>query len=268
MRVGRNPLINREAPAHFPDVLLAVITHLPNSEGYHRERFAIVKNCIRSLIATSGGNSILVWDNGSSAEFANWLTTWLEPDYLTLSPNIGKEAARAAILNMVPPDTIVALCDDDMLFEVGWLDAHLQLLKGFPNVGAVSGFPNRFSFGWGIDATLQWARDNALLEQGRFIPEQYESDYARSIGVKPERLAEINKDKQDYRVTYNGMTAYTQASHCQFVCVAGKIAPLCDYSKGALGDEQPFDKAIDTAGLLRLTTTTRYVKHMGNVKGE
>jgi hypothetical protein len=32
-----------------------------------------------------------------------------------------------------------------------------------------------------------------------------------------------------------------------------------------MGDEKPFDWAVDNAQMLRLTTVERYVRHMGNV---
>lgn len=261
-RVGTNPLKYQNAPAHFPNVLLTVITHLPHNVGYHTGRMKVVQRCLESM--DEGDAKVLVWDNGSTPELRNWLQQVYRPDFLILSPNIGKAAARQAILNMVPPETIVALSDDDMEFSSGWLDAHLQLLKGFPNVGAVSGFPVRYSFGWGNVSTLAWAQENATLEQGRFLPETWEADYALSIGSTPERIANITANQQDYRVTYEGMTAYAQAQHCQMVCYAGRIAPFCVADGSAVGDERPFDLAIDAAGLLRLTTTKKYVRHLGN----
>lgn len=264
-RVGVNPLKYTKAPATFPPVLVTVITHLPHEVGYHAKRFEIIRRCLESIdLEGQQGARMLVWDNGSCDRFTRWLHLEYQPDYLMLSPNIGKAAARAAILNMVPPETIVALSDDDMEFRAGWLDAHLQILNTFPNVGAVSGFPVRYSFGWGNAATLRWASECATLETGRFIPETYESDYALSIGSTPERIKEVMRDKQDYRVTYKGVSAYAQSQHCQFVCVAGRIAPLCITDGSAVGDERPFDEAIDAAGLLRLTTIEKTVRHMGN----
>jgi hypothetical protein len=35
--------------------------------------------------------------------------------------------------------------------------------------------------------------------------------------------------------------------------------------RDAMGDEKPFDWAVDNAGLLRLTTTERYTRHIGNI---
>lgn len=261
-RVGTNPLKYQNAPAAFPSVLLTVITHLPNNVGYHAGRIRVIQRCLESMRTDDA--AVMVWDNGSGAELRMWLQQTYRPDYLILSPNVGKAAARRSILNMVPPETIVSLSDDDMEFTRGWLDAHLQLLNGFPNVGAVSGFPVRFSFGWGNVSTLEWAQEYATLERGRFIPESYEADYALSIGSEPERIRELMKEQQDYRVTFNGMQAYAQAQHCQFVCVAGRIAPFCVVDGSAVGDERPFDQAIDAAGLLRLTTIERYARHLGN----
>ena len=55
------------------------------------------------------------------------------------------------------------------------------------------------------------------------------------------------------------------AHHCQFMAVAGRIADMPQWSDEAMAAEQSFDKMIDEAGLLRLTTTERLTRHMGNV---
>lgn len=55
------------------------------------------------------------------------------------------------------------------------------------------------------------------------------------------------------------------AHHCQFVCEAGKIAPIIQQNKEAMSSDREFDNAVDVAGMLRLTTINRYVRHMGNV---
>ncbi len=269
MRKGQNPLKNSEAPAHFPPVVIAVITHLPDEQGYHKERFEIVNESIISLRDTAPDIPLLLWDNGSGERWRSWLRAFDLGDYLMLSPNIGKSSARAAILNMLPPETIVAISDDDMEFSAGWLEAHMALLEGFPNVGMVSGFPNRFSGTWGIDSTLAWATEQPQgtigVDFGQYIPNEWEVDYAKSIGADPERILTKFRRMDQYRIRYNGLEALAQASHCQFMCIAGRIAPLTTYATAALGDERPFDEAVDKAGYLRLTTTQRFTRHMGNV---
>jgi len=69
----------------------------------------------------------------------------------------------------------------------------------------------------------------------------------------------------DYRVTYKGMQAYLTAHHCQWMGYAGRLAKLMKYDYKAMADDKPFDESIDNAGFLRLATTERFVRHMGNI---
>jgi hypothetical protein len=263
-RVGRNPLIGKTAPAQFPPVLAAVITHLPNEEGYHAERFEIIRRCLETMRAHANGTPVLVWDNGSNARLKEYLTNEYKPDYLMLCGNVGKKAAVAAILNMLPAQTLVALSDDDFEYAPGWLDASLELFNGFPNVGAVSAWAVRASFAWGNESTLTWAYTRAKIETGYFIPLDEVKDYYASVGGDADLDAGRYMQQRDVRITYNGLTAYATAQHAQFICQAGRLKRFATYSGEALGKEKEFDLALDAAGLLRLTTTKQYARHLGN----
>lgn len=265
MRRGINPLYRVSAPDHLPSMVASVITHLPNRVGYHAQRLEIVKACLVSMRNGAAGIPVMVWDNGSCGELRMWLRDVYHPEYLVLSPNVGKSSARASIVHMFPPETIIGISDDDMLFYPDWMYAHLALLDGFPNVGAVSGWPVRVSFGWGNENTIAWAHKNGAVECGRFIADDQERDYAVSVGMDEHSHAERTAAKQDVMITYNGLWAYAEAQHCQFMAYAGRIAQFCGYSNQAMGTEIPFDNAIDGAGLLRLTTIGRYTWHMGNI---
>jgi hypothetical protein len=55
------------------------------------------------------------------------------------------------------------------------------------------------------------------------------------------------------------------SQHAQFVCYPERVEPLIPWTGAAMANEISFDKAVDTAGLLRLATVERYTRHMGNV---
>lgn len=264
MRRGNNPLFRANAPESIPHVIATVITHLPILSGYHARRMEIVQACLTSMRKFSGA-AVLVWDNGSCEALRGWLREAYQPDYLMLSPNIGKQAARAAIARMLPGETIAGFADDDMLFFPGWLDAHLALLRGFPNVAVVSGWPVRDAFGWGIESTVQWAENNATIERGKFLLDLEEDDYAVSVGLDPADHRRRTAEIQDIRISHGTLTAYAQAQHCQFVGRAGVIRIFAHDNGMCLGGERAFDELIDQAGMLRLTTTKRYTLHMGNI---
>lgn len=261
MRIGMNPLAESSLPP-APAIITAVITHLPHRKGYHAQRFEVIQACIDSL---RQNNPLYIWDNGSDKQFKNWLLREVKPDYLTLSPNIGKAAARTAILRTFPPQTIVCLSDDDIYFYSGWLDAQLDLLHGFPDVGQVSGCPVRTQARWGNKATLKWAGDNAVLRTGRFIPTEWEFDFCRSIGRDWAGHCQESARDLDYLIEYKGMQAYAMAHHMQFIGYAGKLGTIGLWPERAMRSEKVFDMTVDSMGLLRLTTTQRMVRHIGNV---
>lgn len=263
MRVGQNPLKGAKVDG-LKNIVLAVVVHLPQDTGYHAQRKEVVWRCLETMTAGAKEKySLLIWDNGSMNGFSQGLKG-LGPDVFIQTPNLGLTFAKAAIANMLPKDTILCYSDDDMLFHEGWLTAQLGLLHHFPNVSCVTGYPVRTSFRWGNQNTKEWARKHAKLESGRFIPDQYEDDFALSVGRTPEWQKEYAKKDIDWRITYKGKTAYATSHHCQFIGYAGRIAEAIKHGSMALESETGFDIELDRLGL-RLATTQRYCQHIGNV---
>lgn len=268
MRVGQNPNKNLIVDGYYP-VVLAVVTHLPNSTtAYHSRRFEVIQNCLKTMRAGAGvDHTFIVWDNGSIPQLQNWIENEFKPDIFVKSANIGKINARTSMAGMVHPESIFCYSDDDMLFYDNWLKPQIDLLENFPNVSVVTGYPVRTAFRWGIENTKKWAMENARFELGRFIPQEWEDDFALSVGRTPEWHKNYTKDDVDYRITYNGKQAYATAHHCQFISRAGTIAKMKYYDNYAMGGEKPFDIAMDNIGL-RLATTQRVARHIGNVIDE
>lgn len=265
MRTEMNP--NRRIYVDgYPPYIASSITHLPSLEGYHENRFEVVKVSLTTMRENAGLNcKTLVWDNGSCQEFRDWLLNEYKPDYVMLSVNVGKSIARASILRMLPPETIVGVADDDMYFYPDWFKAQVELMEFFPNVGQVSGYPVRTQMRWGNKRTLEWGRKVAIVEEGSFIPAEWDKDFCTSIGRDYEWHKNYTREDMDKRITYRGVSAYAVAHHCQFICEAGKIALLTRFDAEAMADEKPFDWAVDNTGMLRLTTINRYTRHIGNV---
>ena len=266
MRKGNNP--NRSAGAdQFMPIVLTAVTHLPNLLGYHAGRMEVVQTCLNTMRDNAGQETtIIVWDNGSSADLRDWLQFEYKPDMLMLSDNVGKTAARTSLIRMCPPGSIIGYSDDDIYFYPNWLAPQLELLKHFPNVAAVTGYPVRTAFRWGIDNTLAWARKNGTLEQGEFIPRQWEDDFCVSIGRDPIWHMENTTEDIDYRVTYKGKHAYCTAHHCQFIGYQETLVKVTHYDGKSMGDEKVIDIALDKLGL-RLATINRLTRHIGNVIG-
>lgn len=265
MRTEMNP--NRQAKADsFAPYIASSVVHLPNLEGYHKDRFEVVKTSLTTMRENAGlGCQILIWDNGSCQEFRDWLVNEYKPDFAVLSVNVGLSSARAHILNVLPPQTMVGVADDDMYYYPNWFKAQVDLYNSFPNVGQVSGYPVRTQMRWGNNFTKKWGRAHAKYETGRFIPDEWDKDFCTSIGRDYEWHKKYTKKDLDHRVTFREASAYAVAHHCQFICEAGKIAPLMRFTNEAMSDDKLLDNAVDGAGLLRLTTTERYTRHIGNV---
>lgn len=260
MRIGSNPL--RAAQTKPPKIVLSVVVHLPNFEGYHSQRFGIVKNCIRTM--THGlDHSLLVWDNGSCDVVKQWLRDEVKPDYLIHSVNIGNQAKKP-ILSMFPEDTIINYSDDDMEYSPGWLDEQLKLLNHFPNVAGVTGYVVRTAFKWGCDNTIKWAKSQNILKSGKILSGESEREFCKSIGRDYEFHKNYTANNLDYMATYNGVDAFLTAHHCQVLGRAGTLAKAAHWGNQMMQDEKPFDIELDKLGL-RLGTINRLVRHVGNV---
>ena len=265
MRTEMNPNRRTKADGYAPYIASSIV-HLPNFKGYHEQRFEVVKTSLTTMRENAGLDcQILIWDNGSCQEFRDWLLNEYKPDYVVLSNNVGLSNARAGLIRMLPPDVILGVADDDMYYYPDWFKAQVELMNYFPNVGQVSGYPVRTQMRWGNKRTLEWARKVAIVEEGSFIPAEWDRDYCTSIGRDYEWHKKHTENDWDYRITYRGVQAYAFAHHCQFICKVKLLANLMSFTTEAMSDDKPFDWAVDNTGMLRLTTINRYTRHMGNV---
>ena len=265
MRTEMNPNRRTKADGYAPYIASSIV-HLPNFKGYHEQRFEVVKTSLTTMRENAGLDcDILIWDNGSCQEFRDWLLDEYKPDGVVLGPNVGLTSGRAGLLRIVPPETIIGLADDDMYYYPNWFKASVDLMRSYPNVGQVSGWPVRTQMRWGNNFTIKWARKYAVYEEGKFIPEQWDRDFCTSIGREWDFHVHYTKNDMDKRITYQGKQAYAVAHHCQFVCKAGNLVDILRQNKEAMSDDKVLDNAVDGAGFLRLTTVERYVRHIGNV---
>lgn len=272
MRTGRNPNFRKPYDYRIKQVVFVVVTHLPDEDetGYHKDRFEVIQTCLTTMRERSHcDHSFLIWDNGSGSRLRRWLQEDFRPDILIQSPNMGKGIARAFAVRMFSSDTIVCYSDDDIYYYDNWLLHQLKLLRVFPNVAVVSGYPVRTQFQRGIENTIAWAKKNAKLETGLFIPDEWEKDHAASVGRSWAKYQKLTENDKDYRISYWGLQAYAMSHHCQFIGLAGNIVKVAYVAIDGLltPDEWPFDVALDEIGL-RLCTIERLCRHIGNVLDE
>jgi hypothetical protein len=268
-----NPARHRKTEYQPQRVTVAMLIYLPHLSGYFKHRFDVLKLSIGSLLRnTEHPYDFLVFDNDSCDQVKKYLNELLEGGeiryLLTSGENIGKLGALRLISGAIPGE-VLAYTDDDTFFNPGWLEAHLGILDSFPKVGMVSGSPERTLFDHAISSNLDYAakNDDVSLSYGKTIPEQWEREWASSLGKDVEKyLAEI-RELDDIIMIQGGNRAYATACHNQFVMHKSVAIDFLqrEWSGRLMGGMNELDNSIDGAGYLRLTTLDRTTRLIGNL---
>ncbi len=271
-RFGMNPARNKNITYTPSRVTAAMMTYIPNLEGYFTHRLEVLKLSLDSLIQSVGGQTdIVVMNNGSCAEVCDYLDHQLESGrigYLIHSrKNLGVIGGFKILFNAVPGE-IIAYSDDDVLYYPGWLDAHLKILDAFPKTGMVSGAPVGYSSEHAETAVEEFIASKpqglSIVEKPRV--EDWEESWAISTGRPvPEHLEAI-KNSPNKHLIYQGFEAVQSAKHFQFVTpkrvICDAFSP--DWSGSLMDGLVTLDETVDKLGYLRLTTPQRYARHIGN----
>jgi glycosyltransferase involved in cell wall biosynthesis len=246
-------------------------------DGYYRYRFDVLKLTLAAIKAnTRVPYDLMVFDNGSYQEVSEYLVGLKQQgviDYLLQSKrNIGNFGALRMMFNSAPGE-VIAYMDDDAFVYPGWLEAQLRVLKAYPQVGMVSGLPVRGAArraGKSLESWLESSPVGLTVDRGRHISEEWERDWAVSTGRPVEAFLEESRDWQDTLLTYNGVPAIGSANHFQFVGYKDVLKQgLPDsWDQRLMGDMVEFDNCLDELGYLRLSTTGRFVRHIGNTISE
>src|SRR5574339_1313356 len=173
MRKGQNPAKFVKEVAHPERITVALLNYIPFMSGFYAETLDVLKVSLESMRQDAGlPFDLMVFDNGSCPEVRDFLVAEKEAgriQYLILSEkNMGKGGAWNLMLAGAPGE-IIAYTDSDVLFSPGWLKRSVELLETFPNVGMVTARPFRTPPEF-YTATLAWAKREADLREGAFIP--------------------------------------------------------------------------------------------------
>lgn len=271
-RIGMNPARNRES-GYLPTRVTAVIlTHVPHDAGYFEHRFESLKLCIESLIRnTTPACDILIFDNASSQQVVDYLRGLRDENriqYLILSSrNIGKIDALQMAFKAAPGE-IIAYSDDDVYFQAGWLERHLQILETYPKVGMVTGFYIRSQLNWSIRSTLVFAEQpDVTCRKGIFWDKHWEEHYIDNMGRTWEQYQKEVEGLQDILLTYQGVSALVSAGHHQFVANKQMIQQALpeEYTGRLMGRMRELDEKVDQLGYLRLNTPEPVTRLIGNM---
>jgi glycosyl transferase family 2 len=273
-RLGVNPYRGHTTEYRPARVTVAVLTCVPEFTGYFQHRMEVIQLCIGSILAnTSVPFDLLIFDNGSCAEFVEYLRELHargEVDYLLLSQrNIGKVNALREIFRFAPGD-LVAYSDDDNFFLPGWLEEHLKIIDTYPKVGMVTGFYVRHRVADGVASTLAFAeRPDVNIQRGDLVLPEWRDEFIANTNRTPEKYAAESAGLQDTAIEYQGVPAFVSAHHFQFVAPSQVILKvLPEWSEHLMGQMVEMDNAVDRSGYLRLTTRQQTLHLMSNLASD
>ena len=189
MRKGQNPAKFVKDVARPERITIALLNYIPFLSGFYAETLDVLKVSMESMRKDAGlPFDLMLFDNGSCKEVRAFLVKEKEEgriQYLILSEkNMGKGGAWNVMLTGAPGE-IIAYTDSDVLFSPNWLSRSVEILETFPNVGMVTARPFRTPPEF-YESTLTWARNNATLEDGQFIPWETFLEFNLSLGQTEE----------------------------------------------------------------------------------
>ena len=271
MRKGQNPAKFVKDVPRPERITVALLNYIPFLSGFYAEALDVLKVSLESMRKDTGlPFDLMVFDNGSCPEVRDFLIQEKAEgriQYLILSEkNMGKGGAWNMMLTGAP-GKIIAYTDADVLFSPRWLSRSVEILETFPNVGMVTARPYRTSPEL-YSSTLEWAKKDATLDEGQFIPWETFLEFNLSLGQTEEENVKVYAETSDWRIQYRGVTAFAGASHWQVTAYKSTLGQFLPFDMDKpMGQVRQLDKRMNDAGLLRLMVSDPLAMNMSNTLG-
>jgi glycosyltransferase involved in cell wall biosynthesis len=270
MRAGSHPLKKKGTLEQPKDITIQMVNFIPFLNGYFEQSLDVLKLSLDSLWKnTSLPYDLMIFDNGSCLEVRNYLLEQQalhKIQFLYLSDqNVGLPGAWNALFSAAP-GKIIAYSDSDIYFYPGWLEACLEVLTTYPDVGMVTGIPLRSPLEFS-DKTLAWATQNPEVEVSRGLLQDWDIywAHAKSTGFEEDEAREKYNQGEDIRFEYRGVPAFIGAGHFQYVAYRSILQAVMPFPYiMPMGNERYLDQHINENGYLRLSLTRMFVRHLGN----
>jgi len=118
------------------------------------------------------------------------------------------------------------------------------------------------------ESTLKWARENAKLEDGQFIPWETFLEFNLSLGQTEGENKKVYAETKDWRIQFKNVTAMAGASHWQFTAYKSTLQQFLPFDMDKpMGQVRQLDKRVNDAGLLRLMVSDPLAMNMSNTLG-
>jgi glycosyltransferase involved in cell wall biosynthesis len=237
----------------------------------------VLRLCLDSLLAnTRHPFDLMIFDNGSCVEVQDYLIELRRRgniQYLILSQHNLRKLGALDFLLSVAPGEIISYADSDVYFLRGWLDASIEILESFPEAGQVTAIPTADKVTDYCSSTYNGIRrDNTVVVETAeaLIPRRFIEAHRASIGKSREAYDQTLGDRQDTRVTRDGVSAYVSAQDFQYTTTReaiDEVLPLKLKSPEEYYDplySPAFEARLDELGFWRLSTVDYLVHHIGN----
>lgn len=271
MRVGFNPNKDKvQLPIEFFHQVIIPV-YIPNSEGYFKDSFQILKYCLESLFKTIHPKTfVTLVNNGSSQDVVDYLNELHQKGKIQEvihSTNIGK---LNAILKGISGHnfSFVTVSDCDVLFLNSWQEETYKVFENFPKTGAVCPTPssrslkNHTSNIW-FDLFFSKSLFFSKVKNPKAL-----NLFAKSVG-NPDFYNQTHLEKY-LTVSNKDAKAVVGAGH--FVTTYRKEVfennnlKYSNFMLGGNSESKLLDTPVIEKGMWRLSTEDNFAYHLGNVE--